>query len=56
MRFFDKGLTGIVTTKTQQLYEYSIKAMTVIMGGHSTQGALHGNQLKDITAIIKLQR
>ena len=56
MRFFDKGITGIVTTKTQQLYEYSIKAMSVIMGGHSTQGALHGNQLKDITAILKLQR
>ena len=54
MRFFDKGITGIVSTKTQQLYEFSIKSMESIMGGHNAAGALHGNQLKDITAIIKL--
>jgi len=54
MRFFNRGITGIVSTKTQQLFEYSIKAMTKIMGGHGAAGALSGNQLKDITAIIKL--
>ena len=48
MRFFDRGISGIVTVKTKALFEYSINAISTTMGhystiGHTASGRLSGN-------------
>ena len=57
MQFFKAGLSGIASTNGKQLFEYSINSIRNIMSSFEHSGGhLFGNQLTDVTALIKLQK